>query len=42
MAAATRPTTMSRAPQIPASVSEKPYGSRIWLMREEKALKKPT
>lgn len=29
IAAATRPTTMSRAPVRPASVSEKPCGSRI-------------
>ena len=33
---------MSSAPQMPASVSEKPDGPRIWLMSEEKALKKPT
>ena len=27
---------------MPASVSEKPYGSSIWFIRDEEALKKPT
>lgn len=42
MAAATRPTRMSRAPAMPDSVSEKPYGVRIWVRREARELKRPT
>lgn len=42
MAAEMRPTTMSMPPVIPASVSEKPWGARIWFKREETLLKRPT
>jgi hypothetical protein len=42
IAAEIRPTTMRIAPAMPASVSEKPYGLRIWFRREETLLKKPT
>lgn len=41
-AADARPTKISRAPAMPASSSLKPYGSRNWLRRLLKALKKPT
>lgn len=37
-----KPAMMSTPPAIPASVSVKPYGSRIWLTRAEMLLKKPT
>jgi hypothetical protein len=42
IAAERRPATMRIAPAMPASFSEKPYGLRIWLSREEMLLKKPT
>lgn len=42
MAELMRPTMMRMPPAMPASVSEKPYGSRIWFRREETLLKKPT
>ena len=42
MAAVTRPTKISIAPAMPPSVSEKPYGVKIWVRREESELKKPT
>lgn len=42
IAAARRPTTMRMAPAMPAAVSEKLKGSRIWLRREEMELKRPT
>lgn len=42
IAEATRPTPMRRAPAMPASSSEKPWGARNWLIRLEEALKKPT
>ena len=38
----TSPTTIRRAPPIPASSSVKEYGWRIWLMRDEMLLKSPT
>jgi len=39
---ATRPTMIRMPPAMPASVSEKPCGARIWFRREETLLKKPT
>jgi len=42
MAAVTRPTTIKMAPAIPASVSDAPYGLRIWFNSDETLLKKPT
>jgi hypothetical protein len=41
-AAVTRPTTIKRAPAIPAWSSEKEYGSSIWFIRDEMELKRPT
>lgn len=42
IAAATKPTTIRIPPAIPDSVSEKPYGVRIWVIRDETLLKNPT
>ena len=42
MAELIRPTTMRMPPAMPASVSLKSYGERIWLSSEETLLKKPT
>lgn len=42
MEADTRPTRMSKAPDIPDSVSEKLYGDSICVRREDIELKKPT
>lgn len=42
IAAATSPTTIRIAPAIPESVSEYPYGLRIWVTRDETLLKNPT
>lgn len=42
IAAVTRPTMIRIAPPMPASVSEKPYGLRIWVIRDDTLLKNPT
>lgn len=42
IAAASRPTRIKRAPAMPDDVSLKLYGVRIWVRREERALKRPT
>lgn len=42
IAAVISPTTIKIAPAIPESVSEYPYGLRIWVTRDETLLKNPT